>query len=184
MLIFPPAAAITISGPSQSAYWVQYTTNVITWSYTAGDPNPIDILVINQNDTTLNGDFSIAQYVDVSQESFTVTNVTLVVGDNYAVEFVNPNNGSQVYAKSNAFSVKPPGTLAAPTSSVSPSSTGSASGSAASSTSPSSASGSSSSTSPSHSANAAYTVSAFGSTQGILGVIAACGVASLSALFL
>lgn len=47
---------------------VQDTTNNITWTYTAGSPNPINIIVFNQNNATLNGNFSIASYVNVSQE--------------------------------------------------------------------------------------------------------------------
>ena len=42
-------------------------------------------------------------------QSFTVTNVTLRVGQGYQVEFVNPLNESQVYATSQSFSVMPQG---------------------------------------------------------------------------
>ena len=47
---------------------VQNATNTITWSYNAGDPSPIDIFVRNLQNTTLNGNFSIASYVNVSAE--------------------------------------------------------------------------------------------------------------------
>lgn len=47
---------------------VQDTTNTITWSYSAGDPSPINIFVNNLQNTTLNGNFSIATYVNVSAE--------------------------------------------------------------------------------------------------------------------
>lgn len=45
---------------------VQNTSNVITWTFTAGDPSPVDILVVNSDNTTLNGAFDIARFVDVS----------------------------------------------------------------------------------------------------------------------
>lgn len=47
---------------------VQNATNTITWSYNSGDPSPIDIFVRNLQNTTLNGNFSIASYVNVSAE--------------------------------------------------------------------------------------------------------------------
>ena len=42
-------------------------------------------------------------------QTVTITHVTLKVGGNYEVEFVNPQNHSQVYATSNSFDVKAPG---------------------------------------------------------------------------
>ena len=46
---------------------VQNTSNTITWSFGAGDPNPVSIIVTNKDNTTLNGAFSIAESVNVSQ---------------------------------------------------------------------------------------------------------------------
>ncbi|KAG8968267.1 hypothetical protein FRC03_008133 [Tulasnella sp. 419] len=103
-------AAITITGPSSQAYWVANTSNVISWNYASGDPDPISIVVTNENTTTLNGAFSIAEFVSVSAQTFTVTNVTLKTGSGYVVNFVNGSNPSQVYASSEGFEVKPGGT--------------------------------------------------------------------------
>jgi len=47
---------------------VQNTSNLISWSYTQGDPSSVDIVVTNSNNQTLNGNFSIARSVPVSQE--------------------------------------------------------------------------------------------------------------------
>ncbi|GBE86894.1 predicted protein [Sparassis crispa] len=176
----PVVLGITILQPSPTSYWVEMTTNEIVWSYNAGDPSPITVVVTAQNDTTLNGVFTIAQSVDLALETYTITNVTLVVGSGYAVSFVNPTNESDVYTTSQSFSVMAPGTSAAPSSAVPSSASGSASGSRASSTSPStSSSGNPSST---HSSAAAR---AFGiSAQGMYGTLAACGVAAVSALLL
>jgi len=103
-------ATITITGPSANTYWVQNTSNNITWEFGQGDPNPISITVTNPNTTFLNGPFSIAEHVDLSNKTFTVTNVTLNVHDGYVINFVNGSNASQIYAQSSAFSVKTPGT--------------------------------------------------------------------------
>lgn len=50
-----------------SLFRVQNDSNTIDWTYTSGDPNPVDILVTNGNNQTLNGDFSIARFVQVSE---------------------------------------------------------------------------------------------------------------------
>ncbi|PIL25804.1 hypothetical protein GSI_11554 [Ganoderma sinense ZZ0214-1] len=172
------ANAITILGPSETNFWVQNQTNTITWQFNAGDPSPININVVNANNQTLNGAFAIASFVNVSVQTVTVTNVTLRPGDGYVVEFVNTTNPAQIFANSSTFTVKSPGSQAAPTATLSSSA---ASGSA---TSPSnsSASGSSSasSTQAAAGANGAVTLA----SAGILGVITACAVASLSGLLL
>lgn len=144
LLPYAVFAAITINGPSSSSYWVQNTSNLISWTYTQGAPATVDIVVINSNNQTLNGNFSIARSVPVSSESFTVTDVTLRVGTGYQVLFLDTTE-TQVLAQSSSFEVKAPGTSPAPTtspSSTTPQGTGSgtsgngtASGSAASSTS-------------------------------------------------
>jgi hypothetical protein len=130
-------ATIQITGPDASDYWVQNTSKTITWTYASGDPSPISIVVVNDDITILNGAFSIDEYVDISLESFTVTNVTLKNGTGYAVEFVNPANHSDIYATGPKFEVKVAGTPPASTStpgvssssrSGSPSSTSSSSG--------------------------------------------------------
>ncbi len=47
---------------------VQNANNLISWRYTQGDPAIVDIAIINSNNQTLNGNFSIARSVPVSQE--------------------------------------------------------------------------------------------------------------------
>ncbi|RPD63405.1 hypothetical protein L226DRAFT_521861 [Lentinus tigrinus ALCF2SS1-7] len=168
------ANAINIVGPNENAYWVQNATNTITWSFSQGDPSPININVVNGNNATLNGIFSIASFVNVSEQTFTVTNVTLRPGDGYQVQFVNTSNITQVFASSPNFTVKPPGTALAPTVSLSSSAASSTATSPSSSSSTASATGGAS-----H--NGAMSLS---TSQGVFGVIAACGVASLSALLL
>lgn len=138
--------ALSISSPSPSAYWVQNTSNVINWSFSSGDPNPVDITVTHTNSSILNGAFSIARNLDASNGTFTVTDVTLRVAQGYVVNFVNGTNSSQIFASSQQFDVKKPGTAPA----AGANATSSASGSSPSATSSSgsgSASGSATQTS-------------------------------------
>ncbi|KNZ55116.1 uncharacterized protein VP01_2760g2 [Puccinia sorghi] len=106
-------AALTITSPSASSYWVQYATNTIAWATASGDPTSVSILIINPANKGFNGPFAIAEYVKVSKLSFDVTNVQLVVADGPSlkqVQFVDPANHTQVLATSAPFSVKVSGT--------------------------------------------------------------------------
>ncbi|KAG8988063.1 hypothetical protein FRB90_002986 [Tulasnella sp. 427] len=86
------------------------TSNQITWSVNKGDPTPVSVTVTNANADVLNGKFSISEFVQISDMSYTVTNVTLRPGPGYVVNFINPKNNSEVYASSSPFEVKPAGT--------------------------------------------------------------------------
>lgn len=176
------AAAISITGPSSSDYWVADTSNNITWTFQANDPNPVSIIVTNTDNTTLNGDFSIAEFVNVSTMSFTVTNVTLLPGSNYQVVFVNATNTTQVFANSTNFEVKPNGTAPAVVSS-SASASGSSSSATGSGSSGSASSTSTSAAGSSSSASAATARVAF-DVRGMLYAAGACGLAALAGLAL
>ena len=47
---------------------VQGSSNTITWTYTQGDPTPISIFIVNSDVNTLNGAFSVDEYVDVATQ--------------------------------------------------------------------------------------------------------------------
>ncbi|KAJ4475026.1 mitochondrial developmentally regulated MAPK-interacting protein [Lentinula aciculospora] len=148
--LFPAYALATfsISSPSSSEFWVFNSSNSINWTSTEGDPTSFNIDIINLENTTLNGAFSIASGV-ANNLSFEVTDVTLVPGDNYICQFVNSSNITQIFANSSTFSVKPAGTTpASPVSASSAASSGSSgsatSGTSGSSTASGSAAGSSS----------------------------------------
>jgi len=184
LALIPSAlGAITITTPSPSSYWVQNTTNYIQWQYASGDPSPVDIIITNGNSSFLNGEFSIAQFVDLSQKSVTVTNVTLKVGTGYVASFTNPQNHSQIYATSQQFDVRTPGTTPAQVSSVAstPSGTASGSGSSPSATSPAN---STRSVAPNPTESPNNSNGAQGTVAGVFGILAACGIASLSSLVL
>jgi len=170
-------ATIQITGPDASDYWVQNTSKTITWSYNKGDPSPISIVILNDDANVLNGGFSISEYVDVSLESFTITNVTLKTGTGYSVEFVNPSNHSDVYATGPKFEVKAAGTP--------PASTGTPGGSGS-----SSGSGSGSPTSTSTSTNPSGTTTGGNKGNGALPTspntllgLAACGFVAIVSFF-
>ncbi|KAH8991892.1 hypothetical protein EDB86DRAFT_1536539 [Lactarius hatsudake] len=178
LTLLPSAALATISitGPSASQYWVQNASNMIQWTYNSGDPTPVDIIITNQNNQTLNGDFSIVRFVPVSQESFTVTNVTLRPGTGYQVVFVNPSNATDVYANSTDFEVKASGTPPAPSSTSS--SSNPSSGNSASS------SGTTSTTSPSSTSSSTKKNSALGLVVDIPGLLYASSAIVFGTLFL
>lgn len=103
-------SAISITSPSSSSYWVQFVTNTIAWGTGSGDPELVSIQIINPTNKGFAGPFSIAEYVKASKLSYDVTNVQLVVGDGYQVQFINPTNNTEVLATSAPFSVKVSGT--------------------------------------------------------------------------
>ncbi|KAJ3793181.1 mitochondrial developmentally regulated MAPK-interacting protein [Lentinula aff. detonsa] len=172
--LFPAYALATfsISSPSSTEFWVFNTSNSINWTSTAGDPDSFNIDIINLDNATLNGAFSIASGV-ANNLSFEVTDVTLVPGDNYICQFVNSSNITQVFVNSSTFSVKPAGTTPAPPVSSSAASSSGSSGSATSGTSGSStASGSAASASTSNGASTLLTTKSAVIAAGVMGFAA------------
>ncbi|CAH7685901.1 hypothetical protein PPACK8108_LOCUS20497 [Phakopsora pachyrhizi] len=166
------AKALTITSPSASSYWVQFSTNTIAWSLSNGDPTDVTLQVINRNSTTLNGVFTIAEYVKASLESYTVTNVTLVTAE----EMVNPMNNSQVYATSGTFGVKPSGTTPAPVTGPS----GQTSANGTSSTGPNGTAGSRNGTAGSSFGNGTASGNAHNSPANKVGISAVMGIVTLT----
>ncbi|KAA1128685.1 hypothetical protein PGTUg99_024772 [Puccinia graminis f. sp. tritici] len=77
--------ALSITSPSGSSYWVQFSTNTIAWSLSSGDPTSVSIQIINPTSKQFNGPFSIAEYVPAAKKSYDVTNVQLTIADGYEV---------------------------------------------------------------------------------------------------
>ncbi|KAF9073226.1 hypothetical protein BDP27DRAFT_1319067 [Rhodocollybia butyracea] len=167
------SATFSISSPSGSEFWVFNRSNAVNWTSTAGDPTEFNIDIINTNSSILNGAFSIAPSV-ANSLSFVISNVTLVPGDGYIMQFVNVSDPTQVFVNSSAFTVMPNGTAPAPpvTGSSSASGNGS-SGSATSGSGSSTASGSSASPSATNGASSLLNTKS---------VVVAAGVMALSAL--
>ncbi|KAF9780317.1 hypothetical protein BJ322DRAFT_332533 [Thelephora terrestris] len=167
-------ATIQITSPNTNDYWVQNTSKSITWTYAKGDPTPISIFIVNSDVNVLNGAFSVDEYVDVSTQSYTITNVTLNSGTGYAVEFVNPSNYSDVYAISPRFEVKVAGT---PPSSSTPAGSSSSSG-------PGSSSSTSSSSKPSGTTTTGTNLNgALSSSSNIFFSLATCGFVAVASFF-
>ena len=45
---------------------VANSTNIISWTFNAGDPSPVNIIVVNSDNATLNGPFFIANNADLT----------------------------------------------------------------------------------------------------------------------
>ncbi|KAI0286264.1 hypothetical protein BC826DRAFT_1109042 [Russula brevipes] len=103
--------------------------------------------------------------------SFLVTNVTLVAGPGYKVQFANITDPSIVYANSASFEVKPPGTSPAPTASPSP-------------TSATNGSSTGNSTSNPTSTSTTSRNAALGLVADPLSLLYACGVVAFSTFYL
>jgi len=168
-------ATIQITSPNSNDYWVQNTSKTITWTYDKGDPSPISIFIVNSDVNVLNGAFSVDEYVDVSTQSYTITNVTLNNGTGYAVEFVNPSNYSDVYAISPRFEVKNAGT---PPATSNPTGISSSSGPKS-----SSSSTSSSSTPSGTSDSSSNTNGALPSSSNVLFSLTTCGLVAVASFF-
>ncbi|EIW56420.1 uncharacterized protein TRAVEDRAFT_49246 [Trametes versicolor FP-101664 SS1] len=108
-------SALEITAPSQSVFWVQDTSNTITWTFNEGDPSPLTIILENTDPQILNGvGLALTSSVDTSAESFTVANVTFPAVNGYTVEFVDPVNNNVVFASSAVFMIKPAGSAPPP----------------------------------------------------------------------
>jgi len=139
----------------------------------------VDIVVSNSNNQTLNGNFSIARSVPVSQESFTVTDVTLRVGTGYQVSFLDTTE-TQIIAQSASFEVKAPGTSPAPTanpSTTTPQGTGS-------STSPGNGTASGSAASSTSTSGSSKNNAVLGLALDVRGLFSVCGIVTFGGLFL
>lgn len=54
---------------------VQNATNTISWNFNQSDPAAVDIVVVNANNATLNGVFSIARFVNVTTQVCTTAHI-------------------------------------------------------------------------------------------------------------
>jgi len=109
--LIPSALALAVTSPNSNAYWVYGISNTISWTYTSGDPTTISIFITNPDSDALNGPFAVAENVPISQQSVTVTQVTLRPDDGYIVNFVDAKNDTAIFAQSTGFTVKPQGSL-------------------------------------------------------------------------
>ncbi|KIJ97037.1 hypothetical protein K443DRAFT_681822 [Laccaria amethystina LaAM-08-1] len=98
-LVAPLVSALTVNNPSNPTSGGQVT---ITWTTAAGDPDSFSIELVN---TSFNNAYAIANNVDPSTGSITLTIPTVPVGAGYTIEFVDIGNINTVYTTSGSFSI-------------------------------------------------------------------------------
>ncbi|KAF8799565.1 hypothetical protein BYT27DRAFT_7263881 [Phlegmacium glaucopus] len=127
-------AALQITSPSSSIWWVAKSTNVMAWN--CNDPSVtvtnFTVLINNVDPKLLLGPLAFIAIQESFQCSVTVSQdqVSQPVGTGYTLLFANPFNNTDVYATSEQFEIKPLGSLY-PTQVTSSSSLASGTGSAA-----------------------------------------------------
>ncbi|KAG0706656.1 hypothetical protein DFH29DRAFT_872184 [Suillus ampliporus] len=125
-LALPLASALTLSTPTGVTTGGVVT---LTWQATTADPSTFSIEMAN---TIFHNTFAIANNVQTSTGSLTLTLPQVPVGDGYTIEAISPSNINTVYATTGDFAVGAQTT--ASTSTLSSTSSSSSTGSSASST--------------------------------------------------
>ncbi|EDR01117.1 uncharacterized protein LACBIDRAFT_312424 [Laccaria bicolor S238N-H82] len=97
--VAPLVSALTVSNPTNPTSGGQMT---ISWTTAAGDPDSFSIELIN---TSFNNAFAIANNVDPSTGSITLTLPVVPVGAGYTIEFVDIGDINKVYTTSGSFSI-------------------------------------------------------------------------------
>ncbi|PBK70188.1 hypothetical protein ARMSODRAFT_866734, partial [Armillaria solidipes] len=91
---------LTISNPTETVTSTGPIT--ISWQTSSGDPSVFSIELINQS---FNNQYAIANNVDSSLGSLTLTLPQIPVQDGYTIELMNISNINDIYAQTGTFSV-------------------------------------------------------------------------------
>ncbi|PWN39136.1 hypothetical protein IE81DRAFT_350432 [Ceraceosorus guamensis] len=97
---------LTILNPTSGATWTSRTQTQVSWSGTA--PAKFNIQVLNDNNRILANGISVANNVDASKGSVTLTLGDYASADNYHVRFYSVSNISTEYARSGPFRIQRP----------------------------------------------------------------------------
>ncbi|CEH14358.1 Ser-Thr-rich glycosyl-phosphatidyl-inositol-anchored membrane family [Ceraceosorus bombacis] len=97
---------LTILNPTSGATWTSRTQTQVSWSGTA--PAKFNIQVLNDNNRILANGISVANNVDASKGSVTLTLGDYAPADNYHVRFYSVSNISTEYARSGPFRIQRP----------------------------------------------------------------------------
>ncbi|KAF8890101.1 hypothetical protein BD779DRAFT_1785146 [Infundibulicybe gibba] len=98
-LVAPLVSALTINAPTDPTSGGSVT---ITWTTTSGDPPIFSIELMN---TAFNNAFAIANNVDVSLGTITLTLPIVPVGAGYTITAVDVSNIANVFSTTGSFSV-------------------------------------------------------------------------------
>ncbi|GMK59449.1 hypothetical protein CspeluHIS016_0800550 [Cutaneotrichosporon spelunceum] len=101
-------AAIQVTQPSKDLWWINNSLNTLAWS---GSAPPADFVVMLSNPDTklLTTDSAVGSIAYTYMTSLTILPVQWNPGPGYVIKLVNPLNGTEVYAESEAFEIKPEG---------------------------------------------------------------------------
>ncbi|KAF5336355.1 hypothetical protein D9611_006599 [Ephemerocybe angulata] len=108
------AAQLTVTTPSAANWWVAKSTNVLQWSCKADNvPQTFTVLIGNQNPAVLVQPLAIIAIQNNYDCSVLITQdqANQAAGTGYEVLLANPINNTDVYARSEAFEIKPLGSL-------------------------------------------------------------------------
>jgi len=112
-LIVPLISALTLSTPENLSSGGSATIN---WTSAAGDPSTFSIELLN---VVFHNSFAIANNVQPSAGTITLTLPSVPPGDGYTLEAVDISNITNVYATSGSFSIAAESTVTSTSSSTS-----------------------------------------------------------------
>ncbi|CAK9786125.1 hypothetical protein CC85DRAFT_283769 [Cutaneotrichosporon oleaginosum] len=101
-------AAIQVIQPSKDLWWVNNGQNTLAWTGSA-PPNDFVVMLSNPDTKLLTADNAIGAIAQTYMYSLTVLPVKWNAGTGYTIKLVNPLNGTDVYAVSEPFEIKPEG---------------------------------------------------------------------------
>jgi hypothetical protein len=108
-------AALTITAPSSSHWWIAESVNNIEWNCGNGNPSSYTVMITNSDVKVLTSPLAIVGVLNDFICSFSYTPGTeLRAAPGYTLSLTNPLNNTQIYASSEVFEIKPKGSTYPP----------------------------------------------------------------------
>ncbi|WVN88374.1 uncharacterized protein L203_103580 [Cryptococcus depauperatus CBS 7841] len=111
------SAALTVTEPSGSHWWVAKSLNTLAWD--GKDPAEFSVFLNNPNTNLLTSILALASIVPAYQTSLTMNPGDAKPGTGYTLLLTNPLNSSNIYATSEPFEIKAAGSAYPPQGTVS-----------------------------------------------------------------
>ncbi|WVQ80740.1 hypothetical protein IAT38_002845 [Cryptococcus sp. DSM 104549] len=170
------SAALTVTEPSASHWWVAQSLNTLAWS--GKEPTEFSVFLANPDTNVLTSMLALASVVPAYQTSLTINPGDARPATGYTLLLTNTLNSSDVYATSESFEIKAvgstyPAQTAAVNASATAQGTGSQAGSGIASTSAATASASATG------GNTSGAGKAVAGPVGVVGAVALAGVAMM-----